>query len=416
MRLIIPIEFYRHGGVERVIISLIREFSTKIDKIIIVLSSNQIKYFQSLLPESEVIVYETFSLDNNSIEAKFHGFYNKLFSLSNKFKLTKISEKLSKFERQYLLESRLNQLIQKYQATHCLYVLTNNLTPPRLYIPLGMISHDVFWHFSPLSYTDNYIRKYDDNLLQWLKTVNIVFTVSEQTRQNILSLFPQFEYKIKTILNASNFYLNNCVSEKNNQIYFYFPSSFGIYKDQLTLLKAGIKLAQKGLNFKIVLTGKETDSFIQGKLSLSQQFSTQEYRQYLTECQQVYQENKAIIEQYFLGLGYGSEESVETWYHHSDCVVIPSQYEGFGLALSEAIVRGLPVICSDLEVFEEQVDLYKGSDRVTFFETGNVDSLANNMEQFILNPKPKLSPPEIEQRFSHWTWKQVAESYLELFK
>jgi glycosyltransferase involved in cell wall biosynthesis len=416
MRLIIPIEFYRHGGVERVIVSLIRELSTKIDKIIIVLSSpTTIQYFQSLLPESEVIIYETFSLDNNSIEAKLNSFYRKLLSLSNQLKLTQISNKVSKFNRQYYLESRLNQLINKYQATHCLYVLTNKLTPPRLNIPLGMISHDVFWRFSPLSYSESYQKKYDDNLLQWLKTVNIVFAVSEKTRQHILTLFPQFEDKIKTVPNASNFYQNNYISQKNIQIYFYFPSSFGIYKDQLTLLKAGIKLAKKGLNFKIVLTGKETDSFLGGRLSLSQQSSTQEYREYLTECQQVYQENKEIIEDYFLGLGYGTEESVEMWYSRSDCVVVPSKYEGFGLALSEAIVRGLPVICSDLEVFSEQVELYKCSDRVAFFNTGNVDSLADSMENFIINPQRKLSSAEIEQRFSRWTWKQVAETYIELF-
>jgi glycosyltransferase involved in cell wall biosynthesis len=420
MRLIIPIEFYRHGGVERVIISLIRELSTKIDKIIIVLSPNNITYFQSLLPESEVIVYETFSL-GNSIESKFLGFYNKLLSLSYKLKLTKIRDNLTKFTNQYHLESRLNQLIQKYQATHCLYVLTNNLIPPRLYIPLAMISHDVFWHFSPLNYGENYIKKYDANLLTWLKTVNGVFTVSEKTRQDILTIFPQFEGKIKTIPNASNIpYFPSPLDlplekgVKNNQFIFYFPSSFGIYKDQLTLLKAGIQLVKKGLNFKVVLTGKETDSFIQGKLTLSQQNQTQEYQQYLTECQQVYQENKEIIERYFLGLGYGSEEDVENWYNQADCVVVPSQYEGFGLALSEAIVRGIPVICSDLEVFKEQVNLYQCPDRVTFFNTGNVDSLANSMEDFIHNPKPKLSPSEIEQRFSHWTWKQVAEIYLTL--
>jgi glycosyltransferase involved in cell wall biosynthesis len=416
MRLLIPIEFYRHGGVERVIISLIRELSLKIDKIIIVLSSpKNIQYFKSLLPDSDVIVYETFSLDNNSIESKFHGFYNKLLSISQKLGLKNISNNLAKFNRQYYLESRLNQLINKYQATHCLYVLTNNLIPPRLYIPLAMISHDVFWEFSPLSYSRQYKQRYNDNLFQWLKNSNIIFTVSEKTRQDILFLFPQFKYKIKAIPNASNFSLiTNTNPQKNEFTYFYFPSSFGIYKDQLTLLKAGIKLAGKGYKFKIILTGKETDSFIKGKLSLSQQASTQEYTEYLRECQEVYQENKRIIEKYFLGLGYGSEESVENWYLSADCVVVPSKYEGFGLALSEAIVRGLPVICSDLAVFAEQVKLYQCDDRVRFFKTGDVDDLAARMEDFMFNLQAKLSSVEIEERFGHWTWTQVAETYVRL--
>ena len=181
-------------------------------------------------------------------------------------------------------------------------------------------------------------------------------------------------------------------------------------------MQAGIKLAKKGLDFQIVFTGKETDNLVQGNLSLSQQSQTQEYIDYLQKCQQIYQENQQLMKDYFVGLGYCDEEVVEECYQNCSCVVVPSQYEGFGLAVSEAIVRGMPVICSDLDVFHEQVELYKCSDRLEFFPLGDADALATCLEKFILNPKPKLSPIETEQRFKHWTWKEVAEEYIKLFK
>jgi glycosyltransferase involved in cell wall biosynthesis len=91
---------------------------------------------------------------------------------------------------------------------------------------------------------------------------------------------------------------------------------------------------------------------------------------------------------------------------------MPSKYEGFGLAVSEAIVRGLPVIASDLDVFREQVNLYQCPDRVQFFPVENAAALAECMENFIKNPLAKLATSEIEERFAHWTWDAVAQAYI----
>lgn len=424
MRLIIPIEFYRHGGVERVIISLIRELSQQIEKVILVLPQKQIGYFQQLIPPSDIVTYDTFGLPQKSDGYPTIAILNKLLSLAKKFKLRKIEKILN----QQILKKRsqviVSHLVQKHKATHCLYVLTNRLATPNLSIPLGMISHDVFWRFAPLTYAESYINEYDRSLREWLSTVDIVFTVSDKTRKDILSIFPQFAKKIKTVPNAGLIEIKQLDRLREERQYltenlpkkFYFPSSFGIYKDQLTLLKAGTKLAQKQLNFQVILTGKETDNLIAGKLTLSQQSQTQEYIDYLKECQQIYRENQQDFERYFQGLGYVDEELVENYYQTCSCAVIPSKYEGFGLALAEAIVRGLPVICSDLEVFQEQVKLYQCDDRVEFFPQGNVDALANCLEKFILNPKPRLSLQESLKRFGHWTWQDAAKQYVKLFE
>ncbi len=417
IRLIIPIEIYRKGGVEKVIVSLIPSLLEYVEIIIIILSRKDLDYFKSKLPKSERIIYDIFDWNQQSLAYQKRLFFYKIKSLFSKLKLTYLEQGVKELVEKVEREERIEHLIKKYQATHCLYFLTNTLTPPKISIPLAFIAYDLFWHFAPLTYSKEYRKKYDRSLAMWLEKASFILTISEQTRQEILQIFPQIKCqdKIKAVL-LSGFSADGKVGEpqlkEHKEITFYFPSSLGIYKDHLTLLKAGIKLAKKNLDFKIIFLGKETDNLINGTMSLSGQTSTKEYEDYLQECQEVYQANMTLIKEHFLGLGYCEDEQVEYHYQTCDCVVVPSQYEGFGLAVSEGIVRGVPVIASDLNIFKEQAELYQCQDRLEFFEPGDDHALADCLERFILKAKPRLSQEEIKNRFGHWTWQKVAQEYL----
>lgn len=424
MKIIIPIQYYRRGGVERVIIALVQEFSKLADRVILVLPFKEVDSFKEVFKGHENITIESFSVVHKSWAHYFIRISEKILDFLRQKTLTSnVTRKILKKLQDTKTQTTINHLINKHKATHCLYMIANKLNPPELPIPLGMITHDVFWHFSPLTYSESYITAYDKSLLEWLRKANIIFTVSHKTRQDVLSIFPGFSDKIKAIPNSgflpeisaktSNHSIHKTL---HNDIIFYFPSSFGVYKDQLNLLKAGLIVSTSKNNFQIVLVGKETDGFLDGNLKLSQQSKSEEYKKYIEECQKIYKQNEEVIKAHFQGLGYCSPEEVEFWYENCSCVVVPSKYEGFGLALSEAIVRGIPVIASDLEVFREQVELYNCSDRVDFFSPGNPEDLAKCIQQFIDHPKPRLSDSEIERRFSYWTWEVVAQEYVKYLK
>lgn len=52
-------------------------------------------------------------------------------------------------------------------------------------------------------------------------------------------------------------------------------------------------------------------------------------------------------------LGRVSADELEVLYALADCLVLPTRYEGFGLPVLEAMIRGVPVVCSDIAVLRE---------------------------------------------------------------
>lgn len=75
--------------------------------------------------------------------------------------------------------------------------------------------------------------------------------------------------------------------------------------------------------------------------------------------------------------GYVTSDQVHAFYFGAIAVVLPSNYEGFGLPLVEALSHGTPVICTDIPPYREQVDFFFASDYVSFFPGSDSVSLTN---------------------------------------
>lgn len=66
------------------------------------------------------------------------------------------------------------------------------------------------------------------------------------------------------------------------------------------------------------------------------------------------------------------------FYSAFDYFVFPTLAEGFGIVLMEALITGLPVLCSDLEVLKEVGESYP-----VYFKTGDLEDLSQKMLDFI---------------------------------
>jgi glycosyltransferase involved in cell wall biosynthesis len=69
----------------------------------------------------------------------------------------------------------------------------------------------------------------------------------------------------------------------------------------------------------------------------------------------------------------GFKENAVGYFNYFDLFVMPSRSEGFGLALIEGVQQNIPVICSDIAVFNELFS----TEEVTFFKPDNLSSLIN---------------------------------------
>ena len=376
MRLIIPHAYNVPGGVEKTAVSLIGEFIKLIERVIFVLPPDKIAYFKELFAGSDRLIYESFTPPPSA--------------------------------KREIFDSRLNYLIKKHKATHCLYMITGGQAVPEVNIPLAVIGHDLYWHFKPELYSESFRQKRDKNLREWLGKADFLFTVSNSTRDDVVKLFPQFQDKIKIILNAVDineiFKKDTLPARQDKMPFFFYPASHaGYQKNFATLFKAAHRLASKGLNFKLVIAGRETE-----KLTGDQPFSGRQDE----EARLFFKKKRDLLNPHIKVLGFCEREKIEALYRDCLCVVLPSRYEGFGLPLAEALARGSYIICSDIATYREQVALYNCNDMVHFFSLDDIDLLAKYMEKFLLKPKEKLPLEQIKERFSHWTWQDVAREYI----
>jgi hypothetical protein len=112
--------------------------------------------------------------------------------------------------------------------------------------------------------------------------------------------------------------------------------------------------------------------------------------------------------------GAVSEETIDMAYQSADVFVLPSLYEGYGMAYAEAIVRGIPVIGTTAGAIPKTVP----EDCGILVEPGRSDQLAAALEALISNSDKRIRYHRAalarEPEFPHWG--RSAEQFLELIE
>src|SRR5262249_35482555 len=80
--------------------------------------------------------------------------------------------------------------------------------------------------------------------------------------------------------------------------------------------------------------------------------------------------------------GYVPKEDLPHLYRAADAFVYPSEYEGFGFPPLEAMACGVPVVASDIPIFQEIL-----SDACLLVDPRNVTQLAQSIHRVITDPE-----------------------------
>jgi glycosyltransferase involved in cell wall biosynthesis len=98
---------------------------------------------------------------------------------------------------------------------------------------------------------------------------------------------------------------------------------------------------------------------------------------------------------------YVPPNDLEGLWDTAACAAFPTRAEGFGLPLIEALLRGVPVACSDLPVLREV-----GGEFPFYFDPDDPEGAARAIDSALATPRPLPGAREWAARF---TWDAAAE-------
>jgi glycosyltransferase involved in cell wall biosynthesis len=106
---------------------------------------------------------------------------------------------------------------------------------------------------------------------------------------------------------------------------------------------------------------------------------------------------------------YLDEAGLNGLYALASCVVVVSFYEGFGLPVLEAMVRGVPVVCSDRASLPEVA-----GDAAVLVNPDDPADIRRGIERALADPEPLRARGR--QRAAAFTWERTAELTAETYR
>ena len=199
-----------------------------------------------------------------------------------------------------------------------------------------MTIHDLTFIKYP-EYVPLIVKTYTERIKRCLKWTDLIITMAETTKEDIVHYLQVNPHKIWVIPLASRYSIqeNLKTSPTDEQPYILFVGTFEPRKNIKTLVLAFDYLKKKfDLPHRLVLIGKKGWGYE----------SILKYIENSTYKKDIYH------------LNYLADEVVAQFYQHAEVFVYPSFYEGFGLPVLEAMNLGTPVITSNVSSLPEVVD------------------------------------------------------------
>jgi glycosyltransferase involved in cell wall biosynthesis len=296
-----------------------------------------------------------------------------------------------------LRDTRIRALAKKYRCTHFLTSFIWDQSLPDVVLPVFGFVYDI----NPAIPGETRL-----NIAEWVARAQGIFGISEFTRQELQRAHPPEADKIHAIpLAPPELKSWNPKPPPARKFDFYYPAAAAPHKNHLVLFQACVALARLGLRFRLALSGGGVDGF-----RVNRGFTNPA----MEEARRFLHDHASLLDRRVEVVGEVDSTVVDALYEDSRSVVLPSNYEGFGFPLAEAIHRGIPVICSDIPPFREQLAIFGRPDNLQIVSPNDARSLAAALEHFLKRAPdaPKHQKPALSQR--PWTWQDAAQRCFEL--
>lgn len=250
--------------------------------------------------------------------------------------------------------------------------------------------HDLIPLYFPNQYKSQYYY-YKYYLPKIIKSSDMIVTISENTKQDIMKFYKTKEEKIKVIYNGYEHLVaapdTQTHVNKNERPYMLMVGATYPHKNLRIVLEAYAKIHHK-IELDCIIVGRESEYFNELRSFIDSQGLT----------------NRVKL------LGYVSDKELKTLYANANMFVYPSLYEGFGLPVLEAMLSDVPTIVSNTSSIPEVA-----GNASVIVDPGKVNEIAESIlavydnsqlrEQLISNGRENL------KRFS---WNQASDEIIKL--
>jgi glycosyltransferase-like protein len=126
------------------------------------------------------------------------------------------------------------------------------------------------------------------------------------------------------------------------------------------------------------------------------------------------QELNLVVGRDVVLLGTVSDAELAGWYAAADVFVLPSVEEGWGLAVLEAMAAGLPVVVSDIPVFQEYLT---DGHTALLAAAGDSRSLAAALQRVLTEPSLRARLASAGRRTAvRFTWDACAQQHVQIYR
>lgn len=315
-------------------------------------------------------------LSKNKILTTFYETLSS-FKISTKSLRKKQSEKLLKRVCQ---ESNYDVFVPTYYNPYFLDLIGDK--------PFVLTVYDMIHELFPDFFLDDPYRvtEYKRELIH--KATRII-AVSHNTKKDIQKIFPDIDAdKIHVIHHGSSIKIENNIEVRLPKNYILFVGSRADYKNFKFLVNAITPILKE--NAELVLLAAGGGEFKDDEISYIEEKGL---------SQQIQQKNF-------------EENELGHFYKNAKFFVFPSQYEGFGIPVLEAMACGCPIILSNSASFPEVA-----GDAGIYFDNNSENDLTNKIRLLLDNDnlRKEFSRKGLEQ-VKKFDWKVAAEQCLHVYR
>ncbi len=323
------------------------------------------------------------------------------FELPDNCRQIRVAEKpyrSESFKKAYWEHTLVPKEMERFEVDVAHFLYPSN---PRRKLPMPTIVtvHDVIpWKLK------EYRKRLRSRVYHWnarlaLKKADHVLTVSEFSKSEIQKYLKVKEDKITVTPLAPplSHVSTSCPSFQLRRDYFLYVGGYDSRKNVPKLIHAYQKHIAPFYAIDLILVG--------GKNKGLDHLITDQYRQRVDDKYLVKPKGKVIFTDTL------DQSELVCMYRQALALVHASTYEGFNLALVEAMQAGIPIVTSDTSVHREVTDGH-----AVFVDPHHIDSIGMGMHQLINDSALQKQLGELGKKHGDsFSWKKTAEETLYVY-